>query len=129
MRIVISIKSADYRQYNNLIEALKGQDITELICIKNELVRRYAKEFNKPLQEFIIAWRDIRGVPAEDIAEDKSGTPYDKKAAVRTAEKVVEYGEAIVVIGQGDYNINKLGEERNLQVLNTVQTKKKKFKF
>lgn len=134
MRIVVSIFSSDIREYNDLIAALKGHYIGELICVKNSLVRRYSKEFNKPLQEFEINWQDLRGVQPQHIGEDKWGNPYNKRAAHEAAEKAVEYGEAMVIVGQGNFHINALGKKKGLKLLNNPdpniqKPEGKKFKF
>lgn len=128
MRLAISV-DREFDNYGLMCAILDKVDLTELVCLENDLVQRYAKDRGKALQTFRIKWDEISG--AKNTKKNKFGKLYNADAPADAAASVVKEATHFVVFGNGDYNINKEAKSTGLALLSFEQEKNesKRYKF
>lgn len=129
--LCVSIDST-FDDYGYLCDKLNSIQFNKLTCTTNKLVSRYAKEFNKPLQEFQINWGDLTA-PNAIIKKNKFGKPYNYNAPADAASKVVAYATHVINFGKGEYNISKLASGNLVEIVVEEQKQetntKKRYQF
>lgn len=114
--------------YQIIVDTLKEFELDEITFINHPDLVRYAKEENIPTQPFKIDWNTIVGVDPSNIVQGKY-KPYNRAAPKEAAEKVVHYADKIIIIGEGDGNINALAKTLNKEIVNKAAVNPKQYKF
>lgn len=127
MILGVSIGRA-FDDYGLLYKRLSAIQITEIASVPNDLLKRYCREVNKPLQEIEVFWKDIRG--CKNIKEGKFG-PYNGDAMKEAIARLVDYSEVIIEFGGGAYNLPKEGKEKLIKGSDFIggDEPKRTFKF
>lgn len=127
MILGVSIGRA-FDDYGLLYKRLSAIQITEIASVPNDLLKRYCREVNKPLQEIEVFWKDIRG--CKNIKEGRFG-PYNGDAMKEAIARLVDYCEVIIEFGGGAYNLPKEGKEKLIKGSDFVggDEPKRTFKF
>jgi hypothetical protein len=111
--------------YQTICQILDGYDIDEMTYIVNPDLRRYATDKSIPVQEFKIEWNALAGVDPSFIVDDR----YNKNAPRDAAQKVVNYADKIIIVGDGDRNIVDLAKSAGKEIVNQANEKPKQYKF
>lgn len=111
--------------WQTICEVLDQYDIDEMTYIVNPNLKRYATDKSIPVQEFKIEWNALAGVDPAFIVDNR----YNKNAPYEAAQKVVNYADKIIVVGDGDRNIIDLAKSCGKEVVNKANEKPKQYKF
>lgn len=111
--------------YQTICEVLDRYEIDEMTYITNPQLRRYATEKDIPVQEFKIEWNVLAGVDPSFIVDDR----YNKNAPREAAQKVANYADKIIIVGDGDRNVVDHAKSIGKEIVNQANEKPKQYRF
>jgi hypothetical protein len=111
--------------YQTICEVLDRYEIDEMTYITNPQLRRYATEKDIPVQEFKIEWNALVGVDPSFIVDGR----YNKNAPREAAQKVANYADKIIIVGDGDRNVVDHAKSTGKEIVNQANEKPKQYKF
>lgn len=114
--------------YATIVKTLDQYELEEITFAANKDLVRYAKSKDIVTQEFPIEWGNVVGADPAHIVEGKFG-PYNKNAPKEAAEKVVNYADKIIIVGEGDGNLNSLAKTQKKEIVNDKAKEVKRYKF